>query len=226
MSDSDDAGTKDQPTTTLLIVDDQPVIRAGLRAMLAKSNVEVIGDAATGLDAAARVRAHPPDIVLMDVSMPDMDGLEATREIKQTNPEVAVIMVTSFESESYLRQAIDAGAAGYVLKGASREQLLHSIEVVGDGGSMFDPALLAEMLRQTAREGSGEGDSALSTLTPREYSTLQLITEGRTNPEIATEIGYSTGTIKNDVRAIIKKLAVSDRTQAAAYAVRHGIESR
>ena len=134
--------------------------------------------------------------------------------------------MTSFDSEDYLRQAIEAGAAGYVLKGVSREPLLHSIEVVRDGGSMFDASLLAEMLQHTPRSGAPAGtDASLASLTEWERSTLRLIVEGHTNRQIADELGYSTGTIKNDVQSVIKKLSVSDRTQAATYAVRHGIDS-
>ncbi len=158
----------------------------------------------------------------MDVRMPDMDGLAATRLIKEHAPESAVVIVTSFESQEYLREAIEAGAAGYLLKGMSRELLLSTLNSASDGGSMIDAAMLRQLVQRSPRSASPTG--VLDTLSDREHQTLLLVARGLTNREIAAQIGYSVGTIKNVVQQLIEKLGVSDRTQAAVVAVREGLE--
>ena len=219
-----EAGTdRDTGDIRVLVTDDHPVVRDGLRAMLDEPGINVVGEAATGQQAVDRVGPLNADVVLMDVRMPDMDGLTATKLVKQQHPGVAVIVITSFESKDYLRQAVEAGAAGYLLKGMKRNLLVESIRVVRDGGSIFDPAMLASLLQGVARsEPALEG--TLDRLTERELRVLQLVAGGHTNREIADELGYSVGTIKNAVQRVIEKLDVSDRTQAAVLAVRAGIE--
>jgi NarL family two-component system response regulator LiaR len=210
---------------TVLIADDHPMVREGLRSMLEVEGIEVIGEAATGAEAVERVQQLGPDVVLMDVRMPDLDGLAATEIVKESSPETSVIVITSYESKDYLRRAIQAGAAGYLLKGMSRESLIDAIRLVRGGGSLIDARLLSELLTemgvQETRFKGAEG--ALEALTPREQEVLQLLVRGLTNKEIAAEMHYSVGTVKNVVQRVIEKLGVSDRTQAAVYAVRAGL---
>lgn len=210
---------------SVLIADDHPMVREGLRSMLDADEIEVIGEAATGAEAVERVQQLNPDVVLMDVRMPDMDGLAATEVVKQGFPDTSVIVITSYESKDYLRRAIEAGAAGYLLKGMSRESLIEAIRLVRGGGSLIDARLLSELLREMGVEGSRfQGmEGALEALTPREQEVLQLLVRGLTNKEIAAEMHYSVGTVKNVVQRVIEKLGVSDRTQAAVYAVRAGV---
>ncbi|MBI2913273.1 MAG: response regulator [Chloroflexi bacterium] len=213
---------------TVLIADDHPMVREGLRAMLQEEGIEVIGEAANGADAVQRVQELDPAVVLMDVRMPDMDGLAATEVIKQTSPGTSVIVVTSYESKEYLRRAIEAGAAGYLLKGMSRDSLIEAIKLVKGGGSLVDARLLAELLREMGIQGGrfeGAPEGALEVLSPREQEVLRLLVEGLTNKEIAQQMHYSVGTVKNVVQRVIDKLGVSDRTQAAVYAVRAGIST-
>ena len=208
----------------VLIADDHPVVRDGLRAMLHEEGIRVVGEVSNGRQAVDRLAALRPDVILMDIHMPDMDGLAATRLIKHDAPAVSVIVVTSFESKNYLRDAIAAGAAGYLLKGMSRSLLLESIRIVRDGGSMFDPKMLSDLLREVAEGGSDVPAEALDALSDRERETLMLVAQGLTNREIADRLGYSVGTIKNVVQQVIEKLGVSDRTQAAVLGVRAGLE--
>ena len=223
MADAEPRTDGDTEDIRVLVTDDHPVVRDGLRAMLDEPGINVVGEAATGQQAVDRVGPLNADVVLMDVRMPDMDGLTATKLVKQQHPGVAVIVITSFESKDYLRQAVEAGAAGYLLKGMKRNLLVESIRVVRDGGSIFDPAMLASLLQGVARSEPGL-EGTLDRLTERELRVLQLVAGGHTNREIADELGYSVGTIKNAVQRVIEKLEVSDRTQAAVLAVRAGIE--
>jgi DNA-binding NarL/FixJ family response regulator len=201
------------------------MVREGLRSMLDAEGIEIIGEAANGAEAVEGVRQLKPDVVLMDVRMPDMDGLAATEIVKQGSPETSVIVITSYESKDYLRRAIEAGAAGYLLKGMPRESLMDAIRLVRSGGSLIDARLLSELLREMGVEGSRfqGAEGALEALTPREQEVLQFLVRGLTNKEIASEMDYSVGTVKNVVQRVIEKLGVSDRTQAAVYAVRAGL---
>ena len=216
-------GEPREDTIRILIADDHEVVREGMKAMLASPRVRVVGEATTGREASEQVAALRPHVVLMDVRMPDMDGLQATRLIKSKHPATAVIVVTSFESQAYLREAVEAGAAGYLLKGMNRRLLLGAVRVVHDGGSMFDPAMLTSMLRDVA-EHSTHRRADLDELSEGEMDTLRLVAKGYTNRQIADELGYSVGTIKNRVQALIAELGVSDRTQAAVRAVRAGLQ--
>jgi len=214
-----------QDVITVLIADDHPMVREGLRSMLDAQGIEVIGEATNGAEAVERAQQIDPDVVLMDVRMPDMDGLAATEIIKQTSAQISVIVITSYESKEYLRRAIEAGAAGYLLKGMSRDSLIDAVRLVKGGGSLIDARLLSELLKEMGVEGSRfQGvEGALEALTPREQEVLHLLVRGLTNKEIASEMHYSVGTVKNVVQRVIEKLGVSDRTQAAVYAVRAGI---
>jgi DNA-binding NarL/FixJ family response regulator len=222
------AAVGDPELIHVLIVDDHPMVRAGERAMLNDPEIEVVGEAANGSQSVAMAESLEPDVVLMDVHLPDIDGLQATAEIKKRCPATSVIMVTGSEERQHIRRAVEAGAAGYLLKGAPREMLLQAVKLVQAGGSLIDASLLSA-LAEDANLEAGEGGKAqvgklVSTLSPRELDVLRYLASGSTNKEIAQEMHYSVGTVKNVVQRIIEKLGVSDRTQAAVYAVRAGVD--
>jgi DNA-binding NarL/FixJ family response regulator len=222
------------PPVRLLIVDDHDMIRWALRAMLAdEPNLEVVGEAKDGHEALVLCRKLRPDLVLMDVSMPGMDGLEATRKIKDEHPEVVVMMVTAFEDPDYLLEAIKAGAAGYVLKHADRDQLIGAIQSVLAGESPLNQDLAMQLLRRLAKEdrrptpppgkSGGNRGRHIGLLSPREMDVLTLLAAGKTNRRIAGDLYLSLSTVKGHIERIISKLEVSDRTQAAVKAVELGL---
>lgn len=215
--------TDETDRISVLIADDHPFVREGLRSMLRNDRIEVVGEAADGREAVEQTQQLQPDIVLMDVRMPDLDGLAATHLVKQVRPETAVVIVTGYESADYLKRAIQAGAAGYVLKGIPQAALISTLVTVKSGGCVIDPAVLRQVMAELACEPPHQVDpSLLNRLTPRELEVLRYVIRGLTNKEIAREMHYSVGTVKNVVQRIIEKLEASDRTQAAVYAVRAG----
>lgn len=201
------------------------MVRAGMRSMLAEERgLEVVGEAGSGPEAVNLCRRLCPDLVLMDIRMPGGDGLAATAEIKKECPATAVIIVTIHDSPDYLLAALKAGAAGYVLKDASRNELINAVRRVLRGESLLQPELAARLLRRlVTTDGEESPVEALRRLTRRELEVLRLLAEGKTNPQIAAELVVSSGTVKNHVEHIIGKLGVSDRTQAAVLAVRAGL---
>lgn len=217
----------------LVIVDDHLLVRSGLRSMLEdEESFEIVGEASDGREALVLCSRLRPDLVLMDVRMPKMDGLEATRIIKQEYPEISVLIVTMHESPDYLLEALKAGAAGYVLKDISSEGLIVAARKVLEGESPLNRDLATELLRRIAEENrvSGRGmtdrsqiDQLPYPLTPREIEVLKLMALGQTNREISQNFVISVGTTKNHVEHIIAKLAVSDRTQAVVRALKLGI---
>jgi len=211
----------------VLIVDDQSIVREGLKSMMAMdSDICVVGEAANGLQALQRVAADPPDVVLMDVRMPEMDGLTALERIKALAPRTSVLMMTLYDDSDYLLRAVSAGAAGYLLKDSSRDELLRALRITADGGATIAPRLLPELLRRVGRAGSAPSAPAGAVealLSDRERQVLTLIAEGLTNQEIAERLVISPTTVKTHVQNILEKLDVSDRTQAAVYAVRCGL---
>jgi DNA-binding NarL/FixJ family response regulator len=214
----------------LAIVDDHHLARESLRDMLAdEPDLEVVGEAASGHEALSLCYRLHPGLVLMDVRMPGVDGLMATREIKQRYPEISVLVVTMHENPDYLLEALKAGAAGYVLKDASQEELVSAVRRVREGESPLDPELAARLLRRLTAESGGRRASAgqnvprTAALTPREVEVLGLMKLGHTNPQIARELMISTRTAKNHVEHIIAKLGVSDRTQAVVRALELGV---
>ena len=201
-----------------MLVDDHELVRQGVASMLAKADdLTIVGEAKTGREAIEGARKELPDVVLMDVRMPDMDGLEATRRIKEERPRTAVIMVTMHDNPAYLREAVRAGAAGYLLKDVSKDELLDAIRQVATGGAFIESQMLKGMLSEAATP------SAARNLTKREREILALVAEGLSNREIADRLVLSPETVKSHVAAILEKLNVSDRTQAAIYAVRNGL---
>jgi DNA-binding NarL/FixJ family response regulator len=224
---------EDTKPARLIIADDHALLRSGIRSMLyGEPDLEVVGEAADGAEALELCRRLQPDLVLMDVRMPKMDGLAATRAIKEEFPRTSVVMVTMQEDPDYLFEAVIAGAAGYVLKGATPEQLTDAVRQVLDGEFLFNQKLTIDLLRSMAdREQSSASptgveaseESLSEPLTARETEILRLLAQGQTNPQIARELVVSPGTVKNHVRHIIAKLGVSDRTQAAVRAMELGL---
>jgi DNA-binding NarL/FixJ family response regulator len=220
----------------IIIVDDHALAREGLRDMLAdEPELKVVGEAANGLEALALCSRLQPDLVLMDVRMPRLDGLKATRKVKQEFPKIIVLILTMHENPDYLLEALRAGAAGYVLKDASSEEVVTAVWQALSGESPLDPELAARLLRRLAAEEKERVEAPRSArerrerlphvepLTPREEEVLQLMKLGHTNRQIARELVISPGTAKNHVEHIIQKLVVSDRTQAVVKALELGI---
>lgn len=209
-------------TTRLMIVDDHEVVRMGLRAALEiEDDFQVVGEAGNGQEAIDKARVHRPDIVLMDVRMDGMDGIEACREIRSELPDTRVLMLTSFAEEETVVAALLAGAAGYVLKNVARARLLEALRSVARGETMLDSKVTKSVLEKLTapKPKAGEDDN----LTDREREVLLLISEGATNKEIATKLVVSENTARNHVSHILSKLGFSRRSEAAAYAVRKGI---
>jgi DNA-binding NarL/FixJ family response regulator len=208
----------------IVIVDDHELARAGLRSMLAQErDLAVVGEASNGTQALALCRRLSPDLILMDVRMPGLDGLAATAAIKQEYPATSVIVVTMYENPDYLVQALKAGAAGYLLKDATQREVVTAVRQVLRGEFPLHPHLATHLLQRLAREISREAQPLPERLTPREVVVLQLLAQGQTNREIARLLGVSVGTVKVHVQHIIAKLGVSDRTQAAVRAVELGL---
>jgi DNA-binding NarL/FixJ family response regulator len=220
------AGT---PARTI-VVDDHDLVRQSMRDMLeSEADLEIVGEAADGREAVELSLRERPDLVIMDVRMPRMDGLAATREIKEERPTTSVLLVTMHENPDYLLEALRAGAAGYVLKDASRDELLAAVRRVLSGDSPLDPELSARLLRRLVAErpkpAPPETPGPVRPLTSREIEVLELVALGRTNRQIAQTFTLSVGTVKNHVEHIIAKLGVSDRTQAVVRALQLGIIS-
>ncbi len=225
--------TRNNPAQ-LLIVDDHDSVRSGLKLLLSNySEFEVVGEAANGQEALNRCRELHPDLVLMDVRMPGMDGLAATRAVKRQRSDVSVLILTTYENEDYLLEAIKAGAAGYVLKDAPENQLVTAIRKVLDGETTLNRGLATQLLQRLANEVRGSADAQLGSkhtellqpLTPREHEVLELVALGLTNREIAQSFVLAVGTVKNHIEHIIAKLGVSDRTQAVVRALDLGLIS-
>lgn len=210
----------------VLIADDHELSRLGLRTMLQpEADLEVVAEAATGREAVDLTRQLEPDLVLMDIRMPDMDGLVATGKIKAELPRTSILIVTLSEDPDYLLEALRVGAAGYVLKDASRREVVDAMRQVLSGESPLDPKLAAQLIRRLATQTPAKEQPAAKhgdELTQRELDVLRLVAEGKTNAEIAQSLFVSVGTVKVHVERIINKLGVSDRTQAAVRGVELG----
>ena len=205
----------------LLVVDDHEVVRQGLVALLdRRAGFEVVAEAGTVEEAIAQARLHQPDIVVMDVRLPDGSGVEACREIRAELPDTLVVMLTSYPDEEAVLSAIVAGAAGYLLKQIRARDLVSALEAVGRGESLLDPAVTERVLERVRRMATGESNDELSVLTSQEQKILMLVAEGKTNKEIAAEIFLSDKTVKNYVSSILSKLNLERRAQAAAFVAR------
>ena len=209
-------------TVKVLIVDDHQVVREGLRAVLTsgRSNVQVVGDAPDGAEGVRLATELRPDVVLMDLQMPRMDGVEATRQIRALSAPPPVLVLTTFADEPRIRDAIQAGAIGYLLKDVAKEELVRAVLAAASGMPTLDPVAQQVLLKQLAQPAK----SPFEPLTPRERDVLRLIARGASNKEIAAELFLSVGTVKSYVSAILPKLGVQDRTQAALFATKHGLQ--
>lgn len=208
----------------VLIADDHPLFRAGLRAMLASvPDTELIGEATTGEEAVSLAAELQPDLVVMDVQMPETDGIEATRKITRYSPHINVLVVTMFEDDGTVFQAMRAGAKGYVLKGANYAEMLRAIRAVGHGEAIFSPRVAARLESFFSSIHPATPPEAFPELSDREREILDLIARGHRNPEIAKRLYLSPKTVRNHVSTILHKLQVADRAQAILRAREAGL---
>lgn len=208
----------------VLICDDQVVVCEGLRAILSTaSDIEVVGVANDGAQAVDAVAQLKPEIVLMDLKMPVMNGIQATREIRAQHPETRVLVLTTYDFDEWVFDAIRGGASGYLLKDTPRETLLAAIRGTAQGKTYVDPAVAGKLFAQVSRGGSASAPSLARILSERELDVLRLVALGLNNGDIAQKLYLSEGTVRNYVSAILAKLGVADRTQAAVLALRAGL---
>jgi len=212
------------PRLRMLVVDDHEVVRQGLVSLLdRRSGFEVVAQAASVAESIAQAARFEPDLVIMDVRLPDGSGIEACREIRAARPETRVVMLTSYPDEEAVLSAIIAGASGYLLKQIRGRELVSALEAVGRGESLLDTAVTEKVLERVRRMASGSASDELADLTGQERKILMLVAEGKTNKEIAAEVFLSDKTVKNYVSSILSKLNLQRRTQAAAFVAKHHI---
>jgi len=209
-----------------MLVDDHQVVRLGLRTLFSEeADLEVVAEASNTAEALRLTEQTHPDVVLMDIRLPDSTGIDACRKIRSRYPHVQVLMLTSYADDELVSNAIEAGAAGYVLKQLSTDDLLHCVRAVAQGDAVLDPKITRQVLARMQRAEQSAGNAAFRDLSRRELQVLALVTEGKTNAEIAQELILSEKTARNHISAILRKLNVSNRIEAATYAVRHHIEN-
>jgi DNA-binding NarL/FixJ family response regulator len=217
------------PRVRVLIVDDDDLMRAGLRGVLSSdASIEVVGEASDGRDAVYRARLLQPDIVLMDVRMPDLDGIAATSELLDAFPEVRVVIVTTFEQDDYIFGALRAGASGFLLKRTRPEELVAAVHTVAAGDSLLSPSVTSRVIERMAQQPAPDvaTDARLEELTPREREVLELVARGLSNGEIAAALVVEESTVKSHVRRVLAKLGARDRVQAVIFAYESGLNSR
>jgi DNA-binding NarL/FixJ family response regulator len=208
----------------IIICDDQAVVRDGLEMLLTlEKDIQVLGTAQDGDEAVELVSKHQPDLVLMDLKMPGMNGIEATRQIRAKFPDVKVLVLTTYDDDEWVFDAIRAGASGYLLKDTPREEVVKAIRGTVEGKSFLDPAVAGKLMGQVASNQTQPSSLLTDKLTEREADVLRLLARGLSNAEIAGQLHLSEGTVRNHVSAILDKLGVSDRTQAAVIAIQHGL---
>jgi len=209
----------------ILVVDDHEVVRLGLKSLLDQHPYfEVVAEAGNAKEAIEKVDIYSPDVVLMDIRLPGASGIEACEEITKNYPDTRVIMLTSYAEDEMLFSAIRSGASGYVLKQIGAEDLIKAIEAVGRGEGLLDPAVTQRVFQEVRRAVREEEASAFANLSQQEKHVLMLVSEGRTNREIAKTLFLGEGTVRNYVSSILSKLGVSNRAEAAAYAVEHSLK--
>jgi DNA-binding NarL/FixJ family response regulator len=213
--------------TTVLIADDQALVRVGLRKILdSEPELKVVGEAEDGEDAVASTRSLRPDLVLMDIRMPSLDGIEATRRIVAAQPSTRVLILTTFGLDSYVFEALRAGASGFMLKDAPPEEIAAAVRIVANGEALLAPAITRAVVEEFARQGrpvEPTMPAAVEELTPREREVLDLLARGLSNPEICEQLVISEATAKTHVARILQKLNLRDRVQAVIYAYESGI---
>lgn len=208
----------------VLICDDQEIVCEGLQRILESDpEITVVGQAHNGLEALERIPTANPDLVLMDLKMPEMNGIQATRKIREKFPQVRVLVLTTYDDDEWLFDAIRAGAHGYLLKDRPRGELLKAIKGTVEGNAFVDPAVTGKLLGQIAQNGPPRQPPLNISLSERETEVLQLLAQGLSNADIAQRLYLSEGTVRNYTSAIFAKLAVSDRTQAVVVALRYGL---
>lgn len=208
----------------VLIVDDQPLVRSGLRMILETSvSVRVVGEAANGADAVALAAELAPDVVIMDIQMPVLDGIEATRRISARTAAPAVLVLTTFERDDYLHEALRAGAAGFLLKNSPPERLLDAVAVVAAGDALVDPAMTRRLLDTAMLRTPRRDAPLLTTLTERELEVLRAVAQGASNAEIGRQLFIGESTVKTHVSSVLVKLGLRDRVQAVVFAYEHGV---
>jgi DNA-binding NarL/FixJ family response regulator len=210
----------------VLIVDDQELVRAGFRMILERGGHEVVAEAGDGVEAVALATAHVPDVVLMDIRMPRMDGIDATRKILAEQPDIRIVALTTFDLDEYVYAAVRAGASGFLLKTISPTDLVHAVSVVARGDALLAPALTRRLLdRYVARPLPGARPDRLTGVTEREVEVLRLIAGGRSNAEVAAELHLSEATVKTYVSHLLTKLDLRDRVQLTVLAYETGLVS-
>jgi DNA-binding NarL/FixJ family response regulator len=215
-----------KPPVRVLIVDDDELMRAGLRGILSDDEtIEVVGEAGDGRDAVYRARLLKPDVVVMDVRMPDLDGIAATRELLGGSPDARVVILTTFEQDDYIFGALSAGASGFLLKRTRPEELVAAIHTIAAGDSLLSPSVTSRVIERMAKRPTADAASVerLDELTPREREVLQLMARGLSNGEIAGALVIEESTVKTHVKRVLTKLGARDRVQAVIFAYESGL---
>ena len=208
----------------ILVVDDHPVFREGMIAILSGvEDIEIVGEAATGAEAIAMAEEHQPDIVLMDIDLPDRSGIDSTREILQASPHIRVIMLSMIDDDSSIFSAMGAGAKGYLLKGARRREIVRAVYAVADGWAIFGSAIAQRMMYYFDAQKQNPGINVFPELTAREREVLGLLSKGKNNSEIGTMLGLRPKTVRNHISNILNKLQVTDRSKAIILARESGL---
>ncbi len=209
----------------VLICDDHTILRDGIRLLLnSQLDMEVVGEAVDGREAVDKARTLKPDVILMDIAMPGLNGLEATKQVRRDDPNARVLVLTMYESDEYIAQMLEAGAAGYVLKKVAGSELVYAIHSVFQGGTFLYPSITKRLVEDYLRRvESGEERDTFNSLTDREREVLQLIAEGHTNKEIADLLSLSARTVQNHRAHIMEKLGMHDRGELIKYAIQKGI---
>src|SRR5688572_16158531 len=208
----------------ILLCDDQAVIRDGLEMLLnLEKDFQVVASAQDGAEAIEFAEKHKPDLILMDLKMPSVNGIEATREIRKKFPNIKILVLTTYDDDEWVFDAIRAGASGYLLKDTSRQKIIEAIRGTMDGKSFLDPNVAGNLMNQVTSNQTQPAYILKDKLTERELDVLRLLAKGMPNNEIAAQLHLSEGTVRNHVSAILEKLNVSDRTQAAVIAIRQGL---
>jgi two-component system response regulator DevR len=211
-------------TVRILIADDHAVVRAGLRALLERrEDFTIVAEASTGEEAVTKAQEHKPEVAVLDIRMPGLSGIEACRRIVETVEGCKVIMLTAYAEDELLFAAIQAGAAGYVLKRIGDEELVQAIDRVSRGEGMLDPSMTVSVFSEMRKAREAQHAAAFADLTPQELAVLALVAEGLTNRQIAVKLYLGEGTVRNYVSSVLAKIGASNRAEAAAYAVKHNI---